>query len=248
MEPHLQKIKLLLNLAKSPEPGEAANAAAMALKLIQKFNVTDEQLQEIESSDKPIYTDENLLLDTPELADWKNILALVVATKYDCYAIQEENVLSTGERSYKYFVYGEPEDIAIAKQLFNFVYSEINKLVTVKCSNKGQLYIDSFAEGAANGVRANIEFENFAIHSLVKTKEKEDLKADAIATVEKSPIKPPAIENKKKATNKEKPLDIMAYFTGEGYGRDIHIGAVQPGKFLPDDVIDTTDLSKLFKK
>lgn len=251
MESHLIKIKLLLNLSKSPEPGEAANAAAMALKLIEKFNVTDEQLREIESSDKPIYTDENLLLETPELADWKNILALVVAKKYDCYAIQEENVLTTGEKSFKYYVYGEPEDIIIAKQLFDFVYNEVNKVIALRCTSRGELYRDSFAEGAVNGVRINIEYENFFSPGMVIAKEdKVEEKKDSIANVEKSPVKPPAIEKKTMASNKEKPLDIMAYFIGEGYGRDIHIGEISK-RTLEDvklDLIDMPDLAKLLGK
>lgn len=252
MEPHLQKIKLLLNLAKSPNENEAATAAAMALKLIEKFNITDEQLQDIEASDKPIYTDDNLLLETETLADWKNILALVVAKKYDCYAIQEENVLSTGERSFKYFVYGEDEDVTIAKQLFNYVYGEITKLVNNKCFGRGDLFLDSFAEGAVNGVRINIEYENFSVTGIVKAKETvEEVKKDVLAPIEKAPTKPPAIENKTNVSNKEKPLDIMAYFQGEGFGRDIHIGVKEKNNYLENEddyIIDASILAKLLYK
>lgn len=222
----------------------------MALKLIEKYGVTDVQLALVEALDKPIYTDENLILETPELSDWKNILALVVANKYDCYAIQEENVLATGERTYKYFVYGEPEDIIIAKMLFDYVYNEINKLLTSRCSGRGQLYHDSFAEGVVNGVRVNIEYENFSVSGVVKKPQPaEEEKKDAIAPVEKAPIKPPSIEKKTNVSNKEKPIDIMAYFIGEGFGRDIHIGDMVSDKELPNktiDLLDVTDIAKLF--
>lgn len=249
MEPHLQKIKLLLALSKSPNENEASNAAAMALKLIEKFGVTDAQLQEIEASDKPIYTDDDLLLETPTLADWKNILALVVAKKYDCYAIMEESLSSTGEQSFKYFVYGEPSDVIIAKQLFNYVYGEIDKLIESVCKYRGELFRDSFAEGAVNGARINIEYENFIVNGIVVAKEKEVPKEDAIATVEKAPIKPPAIERKTKVSNEEKPLDIIAYFTGEGCGRNIHIGQKVSDKELPARTVDQFtqgDLKKIF--
>lgn len=251
MEPHLQKIKLLLNLAKSPNENEAANAAAMALKLIEKFNVTDEQLAEIDANGRPIYTEDNLMLDTPELADWKNILALAVANKYDCYAIQEENVASSGERTYKYFVYGEEDDVAIAKELFSYVYGEMLKVIETKCTGRGELYRDSFCEGLVNGVKINIEFENFTVSGIVKTQSSsEEIKKDVLAPIEKAPIKPPAIDKKTKVTNKEKPLDIMAYFVGEGFGRDIHIGKFTKSNTLPTkmaDQLEIGDLAKLFK-
>lgn len=250
MESHLLKIKYLLDLAKNnANSNEAANASAMALKLIEKFKVSPAQLEEIEASDKPIYTDDNLMLETDTFADWKNILALAVANKYDCYAIQEENVLSTGEKSFKYFVYGEDEDVAIAKVLFTYVYDKIVELIEKRCPPDNELYRDSFGEGAANGVKVNIQYENFSSPGVVKRAEKPEVKPDAIAPTEKAPIKPPAIEKKMNVSKKDKPLDIIAYFIGEGMGREIHIGKMDLDKELPARTIDqltATDLSKLF--
>ena len=239
MEAHLQKIKDLLKLATSSNDNEAATAKFLADKLIAKYEVTPDQLADIEASDKPIYDDDDLLLDTEMLADWINILALVVCKKYDCFAIKEDNIASDGPITYRYYVYGDPADVAIAKQLFNFVYDRINKLLAQTCSGRGQLYRDSFAEGAVNGARVNIEYENFSTIGVVKvSEEKSEVKKDAIEAPQKTPLKPPAIENKVNVSNKEKPLDVYAYFQGMDYGSDIHIGSIDESKLPPSPVID----------
>ena len=179
----------------------------------------------------------NLLLDTETLADWKNILALVVAQKYDCFAIKEDNISSTDETTYKYYVYGEPSDVAIAKQLFHFVYGEVNRLIKENCFGRGQLYTDSFAEGVVHSARVNIEYENFDTAGVVKAAEpKQEVKKDALEVPAKEPTKPPPIENKVNVSNKEKPMDIQAYWLGLDLGDDIHIGKVDIKKFSSDAI------------
>jgi hypothetical protein len=253
MEPHLQKIKFLLNLAKSPNENEAAAAAAMAQRLIAKFNVTDSQLSEIEGSDKPIYTDDNLLHESSTLEDWKKLLALIVTKKYDCYAIQEDNIATTGEQVFKYYVYGDPEDVVISKELFKYVYGEIDNVIKTKCApNRGKVYRDSFCEGLIKGVRDNIEYEDFAITGTVRhAPVQPEVKSDVLAPVEKAPIKPPAIDKKiPTKSNDEKPIDIMAFFIGESLGKDIHIDSMKTKTRQlrrTVDVSDTIDTGALSK-
>lgn len=232
MEPHLQKIKLLLNLAQSPEPHEAANATAKAQELIEKYSVSPEQLEALTNSDKPLYGDDNLFLEIKEPADWIRILALAVARKYDCYAIQEQNTIATGEIYYRYFVYGADEDVAIAKQLFNYLHQEITKLVEDQCEGENDLFRESYTEGAVSGVKRNIEYETFNVSGMVKSKSVEAPTSEeaALAPVMKSAIKPPPIENKSNVSNQEKPIDIWAYWEGEGAGAEIHLDN-SPGPF-----------------
>lgn len=239
METHLLKIKHLFALSLSSNPNEAAAALAMADKLIAKFGVTPEQLGEIEASDKPIYSDDNLLHESDNLEDWKNLLALVVAQKYDCYAIQENNVARTGDgvtarQTYRYYVYGEDEDVAVARELFSFVYDEMDRIIKARCpTNRGRVYYDSFCEGLVKGVRGNIEEEDFAVVGVVKQTTKPIVKEDAIAPVVNFVArKPPAIRDRAKTTAApEKEIDFQAFIIGESFGKDIHINRNQRPSF-----------------
>lgn len=237
MEAHLQKIKLLLELSKNnPNENEAANAALLAKKLIEKFKVSEAQLQEIENSDKPIYSEENLLIEVEKLEDWINILALVCSKKYDAWAIQEENIAQIDnytKRTYKYFVYGDPDDVLMAQYLFNYIYPILKKTIEDHCEGEDVLFKESFSEGLINGVRTNIEYEQMSMEGMVKkSPEPEDPKPDAVAKVEKAPFQAPPIERRTNVRSKEKDIDPYAYFEGQSVGRDIHIGKMDAEKKL----------------
>lgn len=255
MESHLQKIKDLLKLAASASEHESATAKMLADKLIAKYNVSQEQLDGIEASDKPLYDDEDLLLDTNKLEDWINILALIVAKKYDCFAIKEDNISSTGETTYRYYVYGEPNDVLIAKELFKYIYDEIIDLIQDICYEENEIYKYSFAEGCVNGAKMNIEYENFSTSGAVKAEaSKQEIKSDAIELPEKAPLPPPPqITNRVKVINKEKELDPYAYFEGVEFGSDIHIGSVDIRKLygsadIDDEGVELVNKSRILSK
>lgn len=244
----IEKVKLLLRLAASAPENEAANAQEMASKFIDKFGLKPEDYEEKE--EVPIYTDDELLFESLDFQEWRSILALAVGNKYDCLIIQETNTASTGEVVYKYFVYGDPVDVITVKQLYAFVTVEIQKLLDMNCRGRGDLYRTSYAEGVVNGVRINIEFEDFETEAIViqkGDKVESSIKENkaALATIEDSKEKDIPIKDKVKVNNGEKPLDIIAYFRGEGDGRTIHIGKLNSKKVLPVEVEDYSYLSEL---
>jgi len=246
----IQKVKLLFRLAASAPEHESATATAMAQQIIAKFGLVPEEYEVKEV--KPLYgdSDDDLLFSTPTEIEWKSILALVVGTKYDCFIIKEENIASTGDRVLKYFVYGDESDVLMTKGLFKFVDAKIDQLISQHCRSMSELYISSFGEGAVNGVRVNIEYETFNMPGLVKTTPKVETEVGsvAIAKIELEKKEAP-LKDKTQVGNKEKPIDIIAYFTGESYGRDIHIGALFGDRELPDRlpyILNCADLSKIF--
>lgn len=227
MESHLRKIKLLLNLATSSNENEAANARERAQKLIDKFQVSPEELEKLSLDEEPIYTDENLLIEIEDFSDWMATLALIVAKKYDCHAIQERIVLTTGQTVYKFFIYGEDNDVEIGKMLYSYVFDKINEMLKVHTDS---LFKSSFGEGAVDGVRNNIQYENFNVNKMVKVSSdtvNSIHKADAIAVADKGPKPPPAIEQKTNLSNNEKPLNIIAYYKGVKAGQSIHLEDVK---------------------
>jgi hypothetical protein len=243
----IQKVKLLLKLARSAPEHEAANATSKADDLISRFGLDPKEYDIAE--EKPLYTDDALLYAVPVVVEWMRILALTVGNKYDCFVIQEENVASTGERVYKYFVYGHENDVPMTKELFKFVSSQIEGLIALHCVGKSELYTSSFGEGAVNGIRINIEFESFNLPGMVKAPEK-PMPVSSVAIAKIDPEKKEApLKEKVEVNNPEKDIDIIGYFTGESYGRGIHINGAPNDKELPisiPKILGSVDYYSLF--
>lgn len=235
-EAAIVKVKLLIRLSNSPNENEAAAAKNRAEKLIEQFGLLEEEYKEVE--EKPVYSDDDLLFETQDDLDWINILALAVGNKYDCLIIREENVASTGDRVFKYFVYGDSSDTMCTKMLFGFVKKEIDATVSMHCRGRGDLYISSFCEGVVNGVKINIETEDFHIEGMTVAKSVDEEPKEALVKPEepKKNKEDIPIKERKNVSKDRKPLDIMAYFEGEGFGRKIHIGKVmEEYRYLMDE-------------
>jgi hypothetical protein len=245
-----EKVKKLLALAASSNENEASNAKTMAEKLIQKFDLKEEDYVIVEAA--PIYTDDDLLFETKDFQEWKANLALVIGNKYDCLVIQEIN--ETGnDRRFKYFVYGDDPDVIHTKALFDFVIKSAQKLIDDQTDGRGELYVSSFAEGLAQGVRLNIETQDFQMEGIVLEKKpiqssnsKEGLmKVESDALIKKEP---PIKERTLLNNNQDKQLDIMAYARGQKAGGSICIGKVNKDFYLKRvwelDEYDAPDLEE----
>lgn len=231
----IEKVRLLLRLAAStPDTPEGVNAKAMADKFIAKFELHPEDYEDKE--DVPIYTDDELLYETKNYEEWKSILALIVSSKYDCLTIQEVNEASTGEKVYKYFVYGDETDVIHTKCLFAFAFKEVQKVIDANCFKRGELFQSSYSEGVVNGIRINIECEDFIMEGIVmQKKDKPAENKEAMTKVEEPKEKDIPIKEKAMVNNKERPLDHIAYFYGELAGSQIHIGKAMKDLVLPEN-------------
>lgn len=230
MEHIILKIQYLIRLSKSSNENEAANALTMAQKLCEKHSIKLEDIEEKE--EKPVYDDNQLFHENPESLEWVDMLAFAVADKYDCYIIKEANLASTGETIYKYFAYGDEVDSLYVKKVFELLYQQMLSSISMKTRGRGKLYIESYSEGLVNGVKVNLAFEDFEMPGLVELKSSE-IEGPALVKTETEEKAPPPIKEKENVKkDKEKPLDILAYFKGEGDGRKIHIS---------DDIDDLAD-------
>ncbi len=241
MEHIILKIKYLMRLAKSANENEAANALAMAQKLMEKHGIKEAEVEEKE--EKPVYTDDQLLFQTNSLLEWIDQLTFAVADKYDCYIIKEENTASTGEKIFKYYVYGDDTDAIYVKEVFACLHSQMQAMIDKTIVGRGKLFVDSYCEGLVHGVKVNLMFEDFELKGMVEVKKEE---GPGLTKVEAEKREPPLKEKQEvKTASKEKALDIMAYFRGEGDGRNIHIGEAD-SEYVPD-LMHGIDLSNLFK-
>jgi len=163
----LTKVKLLLNLANSPNENEAAAAQAMADKLIAKYNITEEELASL-AEKPPLYGKDDLLYHTFTMVGWMQRLAFTCAKQFYCHVVQEQLQASTGATEYNYYVYGDDEDANSVKFVFHAFVKKINNFVDTKCVLRGPIYIESYTEGLVEAIRANIEMDGIELPEVKK--------------------------------------------------------------------------------
>lgn len=223
----LSKIKKLQALAESQNDNESANAKKFADKLIEKYEITEEDLNSIKDK-PPLYGENDKLFHTATVVPWMNQLALGIANHFGCYVVQEELVPIDGHHEYDYYVYGDEEDSKSVKFAFNAFQKQIDSLVLENCPNKGPVYISSYCEGVVQSIRSNIEVDGIDIPKINKDPlskpnkmvETSGSKVGLVQTPKETKAKP---VDKSVAVNGAAIRDIMAFLKGLQDGRDISL-------------------------
>jgi hypothetical protein len=224
----LNKVKLLLNLANSPNENEAAAAQAMADKLIAKYNITEEELASL-AEKPPLYGKDDLLFHTFSLVGWMQRLALTIAKHFYCYIVQEQIHASLGGIEYNYYVYGDDEDTDSVKFVFNAFVKKIHNFVETKCIGRGPIFIESYTEGVVESVRANIEMDGIDIPEVKRPARPIQQSDEKVLNNGQSNLTP--FKQQKEAPEKETVdvgagsliRDVMAYFKGLEDGRHLSL-------------------------
>lgn len=224
----LTKIKLLLNLAKSPNPNEAENAKSLADKLISKYNTTEEELKSLEDP-KPLYGDDDKLFVTFGVVGWKQSLALTIAKQFYCQIIQEELVPVEGLHQYTCYVYGDKEDADNVKFVYQTFSDKIEELIEKKCIEiaRGPVYTSSYTEGLVEAITNNIMWEGIDIPNIKVPSRKPD--AEHTLNNGSSNLAVPEKEQEKPCKETVAPhgktiiKDVNAYFKGLQDGKDFSL-------------------------
>lgn len=224
----LNKVKLLYNLVNSSNANEAASAKAMAEKLIVKYNITEEELRELQK--RPVeYSQDALLFKTYSIVGWMQHLALACAKQFYCHIVQEICTPLTGTQEYNYYVYGEDDDVNYTKFTFATFHKKINNLLSTKCIGRGPIYCDSYCEGVVESVKANLAMAGIEIPEAKQAKRSpgQDDKtlnngSSNLAKIEKeTPQKP---EKETVDVSKHSLIkDVMAYFKGIEDGNNLSL-------------------------
>lgn len=221
----LSKIKKLLVLAESQNDNEAANAKKFAEKLIEKYQITEEDLNSIKDKG-PLYGENEKLFHSSVLVPWKNQLALGIANHFGCYVVQEELVPADGAHEYDYYVYGGDQDVESVKFAFNAFEKQIDSLVFTNCLGRGPVYVSSYCEGVVQSIRSNIEIDGIEIPKINSKLSKPDKIVPTsgvsvgLVAAPKDKEKP---ADKSVSVNGSAIRDIMAFLKGLQDGRDISL-------------------------
>jgi hypothetical protein len=231
-EPILNKIKLLFNLANSPNPNEAENAKAMADKLISKYNITEEELKSLEEK-KPLYGEEDKVFVTFGLVGWKQSLALAIAKQFYCQIVQEELVPIEGLHQFTYYVYGDKEDADNVKFVYQTFDKRIEDLIEKRCIGRGPVYISSYTEGLVEIIVNTIIWEGIDIPNIKVPSRMKPV------TVDERTLNDGSSNLSVQKEEKEKPCketvapqagtmikDVQAYFKGLTDGKDFSLQEV----------------------
>jgi len=222
----LSKIKKLQALAESQNDNEAANARKFAEKLIEKYQITEEDLNSIKDKG-PLYGENEKLFHSSIVIPWKNQLALGIANHFGCYIVQEELVPADGSHEYDYYVYGEDEDVESVKFAFNAFEKQIDSLVLTNCPGRGPVYVSSYCEGVVQSIRSNIEIDGIEIPKVNSKLSKPDKMVVTsgvgvgLVTIPKDKEKP--VEKSVSVNGSNAIRDIMAFLKGLQDGRDISL-------------------------
>lgn len=145
----LDRVQKLLRLAKSDNPHEAATAAAMAQKIIDRHKL---DVASFENEDSPVEKIEDTSLDN-STSTWKLRLAGVIAKANGCklYYIPSRSIQLIGRQS----------DAQTVRYLYQWLSKEIDRLTREESQGKGKTWANNFRLGAVEtlGHRLHIEKE-----------------------------------------------------------------------------------------
>lgn len=144
----LARVRKLLALAGSPNPHEAALAAARAQELIERHRLQAWLDDATESADDPITTgiDEPLVV-TRRVRTWKLVLADVLARANECVAYSFRDGDAAGIA-----IAGRASDRRIVETLWTWLVARIEWLSATAGADKPRRWHESFRIGVAQTV------------------------------------------------------------------------------------------------
>lgn len=217
----LNKIKLLLSLAASENKNEAANAQQLADNLINKHQITPEELDSL--TPKEYYNDNSKLIETREYKQWIPRLVASIAYYLDIYPVQEIYTTNTGEQCWVYYFSGAEQAIQSGKVLFNSLYKDVLNLIEINSLNKEENYIVSYYEGMMDGIKESFIWQKQSelvpvIVSEQSSKVEQEPGLIPTNTIEKQEQFKPKL-NTEQIKEESIIIDPVAYFKGldDGY-------------------------------
>lgn len=180
----LNKVRKLLALAKSDNPHEAANAAAAAQAIMDKFAL-DSALLELsnpaEQPTEPVQKFESALNPgDSKVATWKVRLASGISRANGC------RILLYGPNIR---VVGRASDAETVRYFYSYLSNAIDYIAKRDCKGEGRSYALNFRIGAVETVTERLREQ----HMETQTKLLEDAEAEALDAANASGVIDPAL-------------------------------------------------------
>lgn len=219
----LAKVKKLLALSKSSNQNEAENARVMAEKLIEKHNITEQELSALDP--KEYYGESEKLFFSIGMSSWRQQLAVGVASYFDCQIVQEMVVPAQGVEQYTYFVYGDDDQVKNVQFVYHAFAKKVNNLVDTRCLGRGPVYIESYCDGVVDSIKMNIQLYGIEVPEIKRPLKQEEKAAPPTSKtlVKSGPEKEEPTDQKIDINKGLLIKDIMAYFKGIDDGKNLSL-------------------------
>jgi hypothetical protein len=174
----LERVNALLNLAKNnTNENERGNAQRIAQKLISKFQISQEALENVECKNSDPYVTEEVFSGHKARIVWKERLIGKICQVNGCFHLI--NNWHNPREGVKYTAHGKTSSIKIVKLLIDFIINQIEWLA--KNSNlKGKSEMTSFKLGCAQKVCERLE--EGRIEAIAEYKKENNIPDDACNT------------------------------------------------------------------
>lgn len=217
----ISKVKKLLALSSSSNANEAANAAALANKLIDQYRLSTADLSGDSSEIDPMMEDQGFVYETGRIIQWKSHLVCLLASHYGC-AVFNSLSYPQGRKVSRYKLVGRKSDIAIVNYMFAYISSECSRLCEKEAHGKGRIFANSYCEGFVSGIRSQLSESR-------KEAEKEATGA-AIVAINRREAEAKDFMNSLHRLGKSKggsssQLNYSAFNAGMMQGKSMHLGA-----------------------
>ena len=165
MEDPVEKVRRLLKLAQSDNPSEAANAMAMAQRIMARHRVTEAQLEQPDLDEIALWRDEPLERGGA-IAGWRQALGGAIAEANDCLCLLSTEPDADGQ--YVLTVAGRRADFDAVLVMYRWIIDRIDAIARAQARRHaaghgarmmGRRWIESFRQGAAAEVEVRVHRE-----------------------------------------------------------------------------------------
>jgi hypothetical protein len=236
----IEKVKKLLALSTSSNANEAANAMALANKLIDQYRLDIAELEDKEHSE-PIEEDDGYIYESGKITQWKSSLVMTLAGFYGC-AVWNDTTINhktttvvdidngthhyseaSGRKVSRYRLVGRRSDIGITRYMFAYITAEIARLSAIEAKGKGRVFVNSYCMGFVSGVRAQLNKSRVEVqqsatsNAIVKINAREEEATVAMHNMHTG--------LRASKTTSHSRVDRDAFYRGKERGASMHLGA-----------------------
>jgi hypothetical protein len=155
----IERVKKLLALTTSSNAGEAANAAAAADKLIEKYRLSQYDLEDSPPPEEAIEQDEGYIYESGRVTIWRKKLIHTLTRHYGVAYWNHITLSPTGRQISRYRMVGRKSDMSIVSYMNAYLVLECERLsnLEAKGTGMGRVFVASYQEGFVDGVSAQLQ-------------------------------------------------------------------------------------------
>tara|TARA_R110000824_G_scaffold113769_1_gene263773 strand:- start:707 stop:1402 length:696 start_codon:yes stop_codon:yes gene_type:complete len=211
----LAKIKKMLTLARrATNENEAAQAASVAHKFMERYNLCITEVEGISLDDSEIVSEE--AHRSGRLATWKLSLITHVSRVFNCRIL-----IHSGYRKRSLDLVGTKSDIEVARLTFEYLVSAVEKFAKKNAAGSGRSYITSYKVGLVQ--RLGERLREQARENRSEVEEVATSTGRELAVVKDANLKEFMGKFKGRYRTPQSDLNYSAYQRGQNDGNDIGI-------------------------